>query len=500
MRNIIHFETLGCRLNQDESEGAAKRFSDAGFVCSMEGVTSATPVNEDVLLCIVNTCTVTAKAEQKARRIIRLLLEKYPLAPVIVTGCYAQLDGPFIEQMEVSRIVILSGNKKELLSDLAEELKSCKPLSKDELRLFIQKKSDAKKENAFSLYTPVFEKHSRASIKIQDGCNNACTFCRIHLARGKSVSLEPEEVLHRVLELEDRGTGEVVFTGVNLSQYSAQYADGKKIDFTQLLEYLLSNTSKIKFRISSFYPQHITERLCNFLADPRIQPSFHLSVQSGSDEILKKMARPYRADDVINAVELLRRAKNNPFIGCDMIAGFPGESEEDFILTTELCKKVSFSWIHAFPFSPRPGTPAFNMKAQVAPAVKNQRVKVLTSLAVQGKIAYINSCKDQIFPAVCENSRKDRLTSAGLSNHASTELSNRASTELSNHASTGLSNRALQGSVHAVTSNFLHCKCLLQDGQEIPAPGTIVNVRIKEALLESIKNGGEEECLAEIIL
>jgi threonylcarbamoyladenosine tRNA methylthiotransferase MtaB len=199
-------------------------------------------------------------------------------------------------------------------------------------------------------------------------------------------------------------------------------------------------------------------------------------VQSGSDEILKKMARPYRADDVIKAVELLRRAKNNPFIGCDMIAGFPGETEEDFILTTELCKKVSFSWIHAFPFSPRPGTPAFSMKAQVAPAVKNQRVKVLTSLAVQGKIAYINSCKDQIFPAVCENSRKDRLTSAMLNNRAST------------------------GSVHAVTSNFLHCKCLLQDGLEIPSPGTIVNVRIKEALLESIKNGGEEECLAEIIL
>ncbi|MBQ1713564.1 MAG: hypothetical protein II030_04125, partial [Treponema sp.] len=107
-------------------------------------------------------------------------------------------------------------------------------------------------------------------------------------------------------------------------------------------------------------------------------------------------------------------------------------------------------------------------------------------------IAYINSCKDQIFPAVCENSRKDRLASTGLSN--------RASAMLSNHASTGLSNRASQGSVHAVTSNFLHCKCLLQDGQEIPAPGTIVNVRIKEALLESIKNGGEEECLAEIIL
>ncbi|MBP5748296.1 MAG: tRNA (N(6)-L-threonylcarbamoyladenosine(37)-C(2))-methylthiotransferase MtaB [Treponema sp.] len=484
MRNIIHFETLGCRLNQDESEVAAKKFSDAGFVCSMEGVTSAAAVNEDVLLCIVNTCTVTAKAEQKARRIIRLLLEKYPLAPVIVTGCYAQLDGPFIEQMDFSRIVILSGNKKELLSDLAEELKSCKSISKDELKLFIQKKSAAKKENAFLLYTPVFEKHSRASIKIQDGCNNACTFCRIHLARGKSVSLEPEEVLRRVQELEARGTGEVVFTGVNLSQYSCQDKNGSLLDFTQLLEYLLCSTQKIKFRISSFYPQHITDRLCKFLADPRIQPSFHLSVQSGSDEILKKMARPYRAEDVVKAVNLLRSAKKNPFIGCDMIAGFPGESEEDFNLTTELCKSVSFSWIHAFPFSPRPGTPAFSMGGQIPSSVKGQRVKVLTSLAVQGKIDYINSCKGQVFPAVCENSRKDRLASTGLSNHASTSLSKRTSTE----------------SVHAVTSNFLHCKCLLPNGLALPAPGSTVNVMIKEPLEKSILDGEEEECLAEILL
>ena len=469
MRNIIHFETLGCRLNQDETEGAAKKFSDAGFICSLEGVTSATPLNSDVLLCIVNTCTVTAKAEQKARRIIRLLLEKYPLSPVIVTGCYAQLDGPFIEQMDSSRIVILSGNKKELLSDLAEEFKSCTSLSAEEVKLFIQKKSAAKKENAFSLYTPVFEKHSRASIKIQDGCNNACTFCRIHLARGKSVSLEPEEVLRRVCELEARGSGEVVFTGVNLSQYSAEDSKGNLLDFTLLLEYLLCNTSKIKFRISSFYPQHITERLCNFLADSRIQPSFHLSVQSGSDAILKKMARPYRADDVVKAVDLLRKAKKNPFIGCDMIAGFPGESEEDFNLTTELCKRAAFSWIHAFPFSPRPGTPAFSMGGQIPSPVKNQRVKALTSLAVEGKIAYINSCKNQTFPAVCENSRSDRLL-------------------------------ASRGIVHAVTSNFLHCKCLLQSGQEVPPPGTMVNVRIKDALQESIKSGGEEECLAEIVL
>ena len=483
MHNIIHFETLGCRLNQDETEGAARKFTDAGFVCSLEGVTSSSPVNEDVLLCIVNTCTVTAKAEQKARRIIRLLLEKFPSAPVIVTGCYAQLDGPAIELMDSSRIVILSGNKKQLLADVAKKFKGYKNILSCDLKAFFDQTSSQESseknqkttvQNAFLLYTPVFEKHSRASIKIQDGCNNACTFCRIHLARGKSVSLAPEEVLRRVLELEGRGIGEVVFTGVNLSQYSGESKDGKSADFASLLEFLLKSTKIIKFRISSFYPQHITERLCGVLEDSRIQPSFHLSVQSGSDAILRKMARPYRAEDVFKAVELLRRAKNNPFIGCDIIAGFPGESEEDFALTEKLCKKVSFAWIHAFPFSPRPGTPAFSMKDQIPSGVKSQRVKTLTSLAVEGKISYIKSCLGQVFSAVCENSRSDRLVSIAMPSSSRPAV------------------------VHAVTSNFLHCKCILPMGVEVPAPSSIVNVRITEPLVDSIKNGGEEECLAEI--
>ena len=181
MKKTIHFETLGCRLNQDETEGAARCFSNAGFNVDLDSVSASTEYSDEVVLCVINTCTVTCKAEQKARRIIRLLLEKFQKAPVIVTGCYAELDGAQITLMDEKRIVILPGQKKYLLSKIAEEavggILDCGKnlLDKNHLDEFIDN-YESPKETAtldkFTLFTPVFEKNSRASLKIQDGCNN----------------------------------------------------------------------------------------------------------------------------------------------------------------------------------------------------------------------------------------------------------------------------------------------------------------------------------------
>ena len=181
MKKIIHFETLGCRLNQDESEGAARCFSKAGFTSDLDPISSKTEISQDVILSIINTCTVTSKAEQKARRIIRLLLEKFPNAPLVVTGCYAELDGKEITEICPDRICILSGMKKYILSRIAEEIAGGvldtekNLLSKNKLQNFIDECSREEisaKLNKFTLFTPVFEKHSRSSLKIQDGCNN----------------------------------------------------------------------------------------------------------------------------------------------------------------------------------------------------------------------------------------------------------------------------------------------------------------------------------------
>ena len=375
-QNIIHFETLGCRLNQDETEGAARSFTLSGFKSDLAGVSAKTSENLDVILSVINTCTVTTKAEQKARRLIRLLLEKYPNAPVVVTGCYAELDAKEIRAIAPERISVLAGTCKFYLSALASGFKEnidsfldTNGLIKASLLddFFADVKANEKKFSlnsssklspvnlraparaldTFSLYTPVFEKHSRASIKIQDGCNCSCSFCRIHLARGTSLSLEADEVLRRVRDLEERGVNEVVCTGVNLSQYSSFTSEGKKIDFTSLLELLVRNTERIKLRISSLYPQSVDERFCSVISSPRIQPFFHLSIQSGSDRILKAMNRPHDVTSVLHSVELLRSVKNSPFISSDIIAGFPGESEEDFVLTKELCDIIQERTNHA---------------------------------------------------------------------------------------------------------------------------------------------------------
>lgn len=475
---IIHFETLGCRLNQDESEGAARAFRQNGFTVDMEAASASSEKNSSVILSIVNTCTVTGKAEQKARRIIRLLLEKFPESKIIVTGCYAELDGNLIESICPERIVALKGTQKFMLSLIASELSSGTSLydegivSVPALRDFISSgaekngSSSQKIFNAFSLFTPVFEKHSRGSIKVQDGCNCACSFCRIHLARGKSVSLDADDVVSRVKEIERSGINEVVFTGVNLSQYSSLDSYGKSVDFSRLLQMVIDATEKISLRISSFYPQSIDSGLCAVLSDPRIQPFFHMSIQSGSDRILELMRRPHSVSHVEKSIELIRKAKENPFISCDMIAGFPGETDADFAMTMKLCNEQNFAWIHAFPFSPRQGTPAMHMKGQVEERVKTERVKQLTEKAVQGKISYVDYWKERTVSAVVENSRAIRKSIASPV-------------------------------IHAVTENYLHVEC---PSPSFPCrPGDKISVVIKEACPESISSGKEIDCTGIVV-
>lgn len=486
MKNYsVHFETLGCKLNQIETEALARTFSDEGFLPDLEPITAAAQISENTILCVINTCTVTTKAEQKARRLIRLLLSKYPKAAVVATGCYAELDKSIIESID-EKVSVIRGSRKDLLAALPKRFSAfvsekaeneisaeksaefVKALANETEALYSEKAEEKKLAPQFLLYTDTFQTHSRASIKIQDGCSNSCTYCRIHLARGKSVSLDVATVLERVQQLENAGQKEVVFTGVNLSQYRGALESHHE-DFAGLLKILLENTSNIAFRISSFYPEHITERLCQILKNPRIRPSFHLSIQSGSDEILKAMKRQYKAEDVYRAVNLLREAKENPFIACDIIAGFPGESEEDFAKTKKMCEDLHFSWIHAFPFSPRPGTPAYTMTPKIPERIKGERVAWLTECAKREKIAYIESFKGKKISAIVENSRADRI------------LLKKPSV------------------IHAVTENFLHAEINVAKISESTKAGDEILIEVKEPLIQKIMVGSEAELSAEFI-
>jgi threonylcarbamoyladenosine tRNA methylthiotransferase MtaB len=417
MSNERYFSvfTLGCKLNQLESEAIADSFRKAGFRLVPWDSRSPEP-----RILIVNTCTVTSKADQKARRMIRKLIRDNPESCVIVTGCYAQLDTEEIMSLEASsgaagkRLFVLGGGQeaasaasaasaavaKSALLGLPEYLSgvsSGEPLPRLLETWMRNGAQTVTNDSVFTFKPDAFSFHSRGYIKIQDGCDNDCAYCRVRLARGRSVSLNHGAVLERLRSFEAKGCPEVFITGVNVTQYS-----DRGIGFAGLLELLLEGTSAICLRLSSLEPERIDERLASTLRHPRIRPHFHLSVQSGSDTVLESMKRVYNMQTVEKAVELLRSAKDNPFLACDIITGFPGETDDEFAKTLAFCEKTRFAWIHAFPYSGRPGTAAFSFGDPVHDSDKTMRVETLTALASRCKREYAETWLGRELSAVVE--------------------------------------------------------------------------------------------------
>ncbi len=471
LNKTVHFETLGCRLNQIETEGAAEFFYERGWNVQMKAAAARDAEDPSVALCVLNTCAVTGKAEQKARRTINLLLKKFPAAALIVTGCYAQLSPQQIAAMD-KRVVVLPGKAKSALSRVPDLLPQ--DFDAADLRNILQDQKAAQDKNAaavdpFVLLPKTFFAHSRSSIKIQDGCDNCCSFCAIHIARGKSVSIPASLALERGVALEEAGQSEVVLTGVNIGQYRSDW-QGSAIGIAELLQLLLERTQKIAVRFSSIYPETVTERFAEVIKSPRVRPHFHISVQSGSDAILKRMNRRYTRETVIQACGRLKEAKQNPFLACDIITGFPGETDGDFAQTISLLKEAGFVNAHAFPYSPRPGTAAANFTPKIPERVKDQRVAALNEYSAAAKIAYINSFAGTVRPAIAE----------------------------SVHGSAA--NSVPQGKklVRATTDNFIHAEILLDQTAAAPQDGQPIMVKILSANESAIRQGAEWEALAEL--
>ena len=369
------FYTLGCKLNQCESEALASSFRSQGFFIAT--------ADESADIYIVNTCTVTSKAEQKARRMIRKFSREHAEAPVIVTGCYAQLNK---EELAVlgENVVVVSHENKDILLDLPLYIQqhSGEGSSHNSTVRYLEKARDSSASESsaiggrFRFEASSFSYHSRAFLKIQDGCNNRCAYCRVPLARGNSISLSTEEVLKRVETLSRKGYREVVLTGVNISSY---LSEGRGLP--ALLRELPKAAKKMRIRLSSLEPEMVTEELAESLAHESICPHFHIPVQSGSDSVLKGMHRRYRSGKVEEAVTRLRKIKNDPFIAADVIVGFPGETEEDFLTTEELLGNLAFSRLHVFPYSPRPGTSAWGAKNPISERIRDTRARQLRELS-----------------------------------------------------------------------------------------------------------------------
>ncbi|MCL2793266.1 MAG: tRNA (N(6)-L-threonylcarbamoyladenosine(37)-C(2))-methylthiotransferase MtaB [Spirochaetaceae bacterium] len=362
------FFTLGCKLNQFESEAIADSFSLLGADIV------ATKDNADIY--IVNTCTVTSKSEQKARRIIRKIAKDFPLSTIVVTGCYAQLEKEAISSI-ADNLFVVPQDRKELLLKLPDFIFDHGFSKIDFINLLKEGVNDPGfTENSFYTLKSEYTFHSRAFLKIQDGCNNLCKYCRVPLARGKSKSMEYPDVISSIKNLEKAGHREVVLTGVNISLY-----ESNKIDLVLLIEKILNNTKKIRIRFSSLEPDSIDKRYLDIIDKERICSHFHLPVQSGSDSILASMGRLYSRDKVLEAVEILRSACVDPMISADIITGFPGETEQDFIDTCSLVEQAALSYLHVFPFSKRPGTAASKMKGFVSERVSGERAGALRLLS-----------------------------------------------------------------------------------------------------------------------
>ena len=399
--------TLGCKLNQLEGEGIADAFRKAGFAPAAQ--TSGKP---DII--IINTCTVTSKADQKCRRLIRKALRENPASCVMVTGCYAQLDPAEIAALEdeagggFRRLFVAGGGEaagaaKSALLELPEYLREALARSPDGalpemVAAWMTRAREG--DGAFSFKPEEYAFHSRGYLKIQDGCNKSCNYCRVRLARGPSVSLPKESALAALRAAEERGIHELMITGVNITQYRHD-----RVDLAALLEYLLKGTDTIALRLSSLEPEAVDKRLAAVLAHPRVRPHFHLCVQSGSDSVLRAMGRAYTSQTVEQAATLLRGVKANPFLACDIIAGFPGESAADFEQTLALCAQTNFAWIHAFPYSKRPGTTACALPNPVCERDITRRVETLTQRAVQGRRSYAQAWLNRELSAVVEKGR-----------------------------------------------------------------------------------------------
>ncbi len=366
----VFIYTLGCKLNQCESEAIADAFTHQGF----EVVSS----DQKADLYIVNTCTVTSKAEQKARRMIRKYANEEQKPVVLVSGCYAQMEKEELQNLH-KRVVVVSLDDKPLLLQLPLFLSHTHIASIDLLEAVKEfaLRNEQKESSPFDYDAASFSVHSRAFVKIQDGCDNRCAYCRVSLARGAAVSLEYQQVLQRIAALQEQGYAEIVLTGVNISAYQSD-----DVDLAKLLKLLLAQSgASVRFRLSSLEPDRLDAPLIELFSDYRIQPHFHLPVQSASDVVLKRVNRHYDVKRLYEAVSLLRQVKNDPFIAADMISGLPGETEEEFEKSYRVIKELDFSQLHVFPFSPRPQTPLFAAKDRVPEYVRDQRAKKLRALS-----------------------------------------------------------------------------------------------------------------------
>lgn len=363
---------LGCKVNAYETEAMQQMLEQSGY--EIVGFTDKADVY------IINTCTVTNIADRKSRQMLHKAKKMNPEAIVVATGCYAQASKEQIELDDCVDIIVGNNKKKDIIRILNEYE------SEQELSHVIDINHTTEYEE---LELESSLEHTRAIIKVQDGCNQFCSYCIIPYARGRVRSRKITQVISEVEKLSAKGFKEVVLTGIHLSSYGV---DLEEEDLLSLVVAVSKVQGIERIRLGSLEPRIITEEFASTLSKLKnMCPHFHLSLQSGCDKTLKRMNRRYSAQEYYEKCMLLRKYFNNPAITTDVIVGFPGETEEEFNITKEYVEKVNFFEMHVFKYSKRQGTKAAEMEEQVEEHIKNDRSATLLAITKQQSEDYLNS-------------------------------------------------------------------------------------------------------------
>lgn len=387
MSKVVRFVTLGCKVNQYETNAMAQKFLEKGY----QIIEEITPENEDIKpdICIINTCTVTNMSDRKSRQMLRRMKEKNPSTIVVAVGCYAQVAKNELAKIPEIDLVLGNNEKVEIVKYVEEYINN--HINNVEL-------DDVMYSKEFSDFGDVtYTEKTRAVIKIQDGCDRFCSYCIIPYARGRVRSRKPESIISEITQIASKGIKEVVITGIHIASYGKDFAMSKDSKLTNyrlidLLEEINEIQGIQRIRLGSIEPLLITVEFVERLKKlEKICHHFHLSLQSGCDETLKRMNRRYTTEQFKEIVRLLRNAYSDVNLTTDIIVGFPGETDEEFNKTYQFLKEIKFYKMHVFKYSPRKGTKAAVMPNQINGDIKEERSKKLIELSDRNEIEYNKS-------------------------------------------------------------------------------------------------------------
>lgn len=390
------FITLGCKVNAYESEGMALVLDKIGYHQVKEGETP------DVM--VINTCTVTGTSDKKSRQMIHRAIKNQPTAIICVVGCYSQLASEQVAKIPGVNIVLGTNNRGKIGGYLLDYLKNQKQ---------IIAVSDSLKNHEFDLLSVTnYHDTTRAYLKVQDGCNNFCSYCIVPYARGPIRSRDKDIILKEAQTLVDQGFQELVLTGIHTAGYGLDLED---YSFADLLTDLVSKVKGLKrLRISSIEESEIDDKIIDLLKNsPIIVNHLHIPLQAGCDKTLKQMRRKYTLAQYENTINKIRAAKPDIAITTDVIVGFPGESEADFEDTKRFIQKINFTQLHVFPYSSRAGTPAASMPNQIDPKVKKERVLELIKLSNEQAKRYARLHEGKSLPILFETYDENTETLEG---------------------------------------------------------------------------------------